>query len=375
MFGKSIPLITILGFEVKIDASWVFLAALVSWSLAQGFFPARYAGLTPGTYWAMGIVGAVGLFASLVLHELSHSLVARRFGLNTRGITLFIFGGIAELEDEPPSPRAEFLIAIAGPIASFALAAGFLVVQRVAAVGAPDPVVAVAGYLALINFVLAVFNLVPGFPLDGGRVLRAVLWARRGDYAWATRVAARAGSSVGFGLIALGVFSVVTGNFVGGMWWFLIGLFLRGAAEGARQNLTARQVLGGAPIRRYMTANPITVTPDMTIDDLVEYRFYRFGHEMFPVMAGPRLVGCVTVRQVKAVARADWPQVTVGDVMIGCDASNTVDAGSDAMGLLRTMQRTGQSRFMVVDGSRLVGMVALKDMVRVMALHSDLGER
>ena len=177
MFGRGFRLFEILGFEVKIDASWLILAVLVTWSLAGGYFPQNYQGLAPASYLWMGVAGALGLFASIIFHELSHSLVARRYGMPIRGITLFIFGGVAEMEDEPPTAQAEFLMAVAGPIASGALALSFYIVGLLGeGIAAPVPVLAVAGWLAFVNTMLAVVNLVPAFPLDGGRMLRAALW-------------------------------------------------------------------------------------------------------------------------------------------------------------------------------------------------------
>ncbi|MCK5276199.1 MAG: site-2 protease family protein, partial [Alphaproteobacteria bacterium] len=217
MFGRGIPLFRILGFQVKLDASWLILAVLVTWSLAAGYFPARYEGLSGPTYLWMGVAGALGLFASIVFHELSHSLVARRYGMQIRGITLFIFGGVAEMEDEPPTAKAEFLMAIAGPIASAVLSVSFNILGDFGVrMGMAAPVPAVLGYLSFINMLLAAFNLVPAFPLDGGRMLRAVLWGWKGDLRWATRIAANAGASFGFALIAFGLFNIITGNLIGG---------------------------------------------------------------------------------------------------------------------------------------------------------------
>ena len=213
MFGRRLTLFELLGFKVQVDASWIFLAFLVVWTLAASVFPVRHEGLPTATYWWMGVVGAIGLFFSLIFHELSHSVVARRFGIPIRGITLFVFGGVAEMEEEPPNPRSEFLMAIAGPAASFALAIAFSAIGAAAAVvGAADSVVGVTRYLSFINTLLAVFNLVPAFPLDGGRALRASLWHFRGDLREATRIASRIGEGFGFLLITLGLLNILTGS-------------------------------------------------------------------------------------------------------------------------------------------------------------------
>jgi Zn-dependent protease len=285
----------------------VFLALLVAWSLAQGLFPALYEGLPSTTYWWMGLAGVVGLFFSLLFHEMSHSIVARRYGLPIRGITLFLFGGIAEMEEEPANPKTEFLMAIAGPIASGLLAAIFHAVSAIGqAQGLPEAVLGVAQYLALLNGLLAIFNLLPAFPLDGGRVFRAALWYRTGDLRSATRVASRVGAGFGYALMGLGMLNILTGNFIGGIWWFLIGLFLRGAAAASYYQLMTRRALEGEPVRRFMARQPITVPPDITVRQFVDDYVYTYYHDLFPVTENDRLLGCVTTHQVKEVPREQW---------------------------------------------------------------------
>src|SRR6185312_4915911 len=202
MFGKSINLFRLFGFQVQADLSWLILAFLITWSLATGYFPDQYLQLSMTQYWGMGVLGAIGLFGSLIFHELSHSLVARRFGIPMKGITLFIFGGVAHMEDEPPNPKSEFFMAIVGPLSSLVLAALLYgAMQGGRAVGWPEPASGIVGYLSFINVLLAMFNMVPAFPLDGGRVFRSALWAWTGDIRWATRLAARFGS--GFGIVLI----------------------------------------------------------------------------------------------------------------------------------------------------------------------------
>ncbi|MBL6936179.1 MAG: site-2 protease family protein [Alphaproteobacteria bacterium] len=373
MFGRQITLFEILGIQVKIDFSWFFLALLVTWSLAQGFFPVNYEGLPTATYWWMGVAGMIGLFFSLIFHEFSHSLVARQFGLPIRGITLFIFGGVAEMEEEPKSPKAEFYMAIAGPIASFVLAAGFYFIAVIADVFAlPLPILGVFLYLALINILLASFNLVPGFPLDGGRVLRSILWQKTGDIRQATRTASRVGEGFGFFLIMFGVFSVLTGNFVGGMWFSLIGLFLRGAASASYYQVIMRKALEGEPVHRFMTTAPVTVSRSLSLREFVESYVYRFYHDMFPVTDDGRVLGCVTVRQLKNVPREYWENNTVGEIMAPCDDGNTIDGDADILQALAVMRQTENSRLMVTTEGRLVGIVTLKDLLKFFALKVEL---
>jgi len=375
MLGKRIVLFKLLGFKVQVDASWLFLAALVSWSLARGVFPVWYPGLSLETYWWMAILGVMGLFFSLTLHELSHSLVARRFGLEIRGITMFIFGGVAEMEDEPRSPKAEFLMAVAGPIASGVLALGFLICTHLGmAVGLPSPAVGVLDYLAFINGLIAVFNLLPGFPLDGGRMLRAVLWHMRGSLREATRMASRSGELLAMLLMALGAMNVMAGNFVGGMWWFLIGMFLHGAARASFSQLQTRQTLEGETVRRFMTPDPITVSPGLRLEDFVESYLYRSHHGLYPVIDDDRLIGYIGARQVKGVPREDWSRTAVDEVLVARGPENTISAETDAVRAMALMQRKAVTRMMVEEGDRLVGVITMKDMLDLLALKMDLEE-
>ena len=371
--GHRFTLFSLFGFKVRVDISLLFLALLVTWSLASAVFPRQLPGLDHATYWWMGVAGTIGLFFSLIFHELSHSLVARRYGLPIRGITLFIFGGVAEMSDEPPSAKAEFWMALAGPAASILLALSAWALSELGAeVGVPEPVTAVVGYLALINAVLAVFNLVPAFPLDGGRVLRAALWWRRGDIVAATRSAARAGSAFALLLMGMGVLQVVTGNFVGGIWFFLIGMFLRSAAHGSYMDMLMRKTLAGVPVRRLMTRNPIAVPPGITLKTLVDDYAYVYHHEQFPVVDGERLIGSVGVRQLKTTPRESWPHRSVAEIAEPSSELNTVDAETDAAMALSLMTRSGRTRLLVTERGRLVGILTLKDLLALLSLKMEL---
>ena len=326
MFGKRIDLFKLFGFEIRIDLSWVVLAILVAWSLSAGLFPFRYEGLSTQTYWIMGIVGAIGLFFSIIVHEMSHSLVARQFGMPIKGVTLFLFGGVAEMKEEPPSPKAEFMITIAGPLSSIILAVVFYVLSQITkSAGWPEAVYGVIKYLAWINGVLAVFNLVPAFPLYGGRILRAVLWGWKNNLRWATRVAAGIGSGFGLLLIFLGILQFFGGNFIGGMWWFFIGIFVRGAANASYRQLLVRKALEGEPVARFMKKDPVTVPPSTTVEALVEDFIYRHQFKLFLVVEeGNRLRGCVTMKQVKDIPGEEWQSKTAGEIAIGCSPENSM---------------------------------------------------
>jgi Zn-dependent protease/predicted transcriptional regulator len=375
MFGRSIPLFRLAGFQVGVDWSWLILAVLITWTLSVGVFPSYYPDLTPGLYWSMGAIAALGLFASIVLHELAHSLVARRYDVPIRGITLFIFGGVAQMEREPDRPGVEFRVAIAGPIASLLVGlACWLLARGAAAAGLGVPIPGVLAYLAAINVILAVFNLVPAFPLDGGRMLRAALWHWQGSLRRATRIASAIGGGFGIALIVLGVYRVLIGDFIGGMWWFLIGMFVRFAARASYQQVVIREGLRGVPVRRIMTADPITVPPGISVAQLVDDYVYRHHHKMYPVVEGGRLVGCISIRDVKPLPREQWAATTVAEIMQPCSAATAIAPDADAMEVLTTMSRTRNSRYLVLEGDRLVGVLSLKDMLKFLSVKLDLEE-
>ncbi|WP_101068181.1 site-2 protease family protein [Roseovarius salinarum] len=374
MFTQRIPLFSILGFRVSLDFTWFLLAILIVWSLAKGYFPQVISGLDPATGWWLGIAGALGLFASIIIHEFSHAIVARQFDMPIRGITLFIFGGVAEMEEEPPSARAEFFMAIAGPIASYILAGlCWAVTQALPDASAAAPAGALFGYLALINLVLATFNLIPAFPLDGGRVLRSAVWWWTGEMDRATRYAAFSGRLFGSFLIVLGVMSVVAGNFIGGLWQGLIGMFIIGAAGSSESRMTLRSGLEGVRVRRLMVADPITVPSDMPVARVIEEYFYGRLHKVFPVVRDGRLLGSVSLQDVAHVAPEERHAVTAGHVVTGESLRRAVAPDTPVLDALEVMNQHGVSRLMVVDDGQLRGMLTMRDVMTYLSLRQELG--
>lgn len=374
MFGAQIKLFRLAGFDVNLDLSWVFIALLISWTLATGYFPELYPGFENATYWSMGVIGAAGLFLSIVLHELSHSVVARRYGIPISGITLFIFGGVAQMEREPPTARAEFMMAIAGPLASLGLSLLFYICAALAvAAGAAAPISGVLAYLALINLIVAVFNMVPAFPLDGGRVYRAWLWGRMGDMVAATRRAALAGQIFGLMLIGLGVASLISGHIIGGLWWGLIGLFLHSASRNAITQLESQKLLESETVERVMTHSPLTVPANITLRELVDNYIYGSFHETFPVMDGGRLAGSIGVNDLRGTNKDEWDRFLVSDAMHPLSALNTIGLNDKTETALRKMREGGHSRLLVVENGRLAGIVALRDIMRLLSLKRELG--
>jgi len=373
MFGRRITLFKMLGFEVRVDASWLIIAVLIVWSLAVGVFPYRLPGLPSATYWWMGIFGALGLFVSIVVHEFSHSIVARRNGLPMKGITLFVFGGVAEMESEPPDPKTEFLMALAGPLASLAIGAVFYVIGAAAATSLPLEVITVLNYLAQINWLLAIFNMIPAFPLDGGRVLRALLWQRSGNLVSATRTAAFAGSIFGALLMAGGLLQLFYGNFIGAVWWFLLGMFLRSVSAASYQRVLMQSVLEGEPVRRFMNPNPVTVTPDMSVQDLVENYVYKYHHKMFPVVTdSQQLVGCVSTEQVKQMPKNEWNRHSLREITQACSPQNTVTPDTNAANVLSIMSHEGDRGLIVVDNGRVVAFVSPQDLLHFLSAKLEL---
>jgi len=374
MFGKKIKLFDLLGFTVNIDLSWILIAVLIVWSFSTSLFPSQLKGLSSASYWLMGILGAAAFFASIVFHELCHSLVARLFGIRMKGITLFIFGGVAEMDEEPPSAQAEFLMAAAGPASSLVLSGLFWL--SFTAVSPSWPAAgAVLRYLSRINLVLALFNLVFAFPLDGGRMLRSALWWWTRNLKWSTRISAQIGSFFGSALIAFGVISMVfTSNFMAGLWPAVLGMFLRAAARNAYQHLLTRRSLEGEPVRRFMTQNPVTVPPDLSLLDLVEQYIYVYHHQIYPVVRGGELVGCVTPRHVKEIPTEEWSEHTVSEVATPAYDVPRVDLNEDAMKALSFMNSSGHTRLLVMEGEHLAGIVTLRDLLEFLSLKIELEE-
>jgi Zn-dependent protease/predicted transcriptional regulator len=373
MFGRSVTLFRMFGFAVRVDASWLIIAVLIAWSLAVGFFPHLYPGLSHAEYWLMGISGAVLLFVSIIIHELAHSLVARKDGLPIKGITLFIFGGVAEMDQEPPSAKAEFRMAIAGPLTSVAIGGIFYAVAAAMRGSWPVAVVGVFSYLGWINWILAAFNMVPAFPLDGGRVLRSALWHWKGNIWQATRIASAIGSGFGILLVVLGVYRLLVGDFIGAVWWFMIGMFLRGAAQGSYQQLMVQRMLQGEPIRRFMNTNPIVVSPAISLEDLVENFIYKYHYKMFPVVNDSReVLGCITTKEVKQVPRDEWAQRSVQAAMRPYRAEDAVAPDTDAVKALALMRGSQNSRLMVVEDGRLVAVLTLKDLLNFLSTKLEM---
>jgi len=359
----SFTLGRIAGIQIGINWSWLIVFALLTWSWATAIFPDQNPGLSDGTYWAMSLVAALLFFASILLHELGHAFQARREGMEIEGITLWLFGGVAQFKGMFPSAGAEFRIAVAGPIVSLVL--GVLFVATAIGVQGVAAVDGVAAWLGYINLTLLIFNLLPALPLDGGRVLRSALWAARGDFAWATRVAASIGRGFGFLFIAGGVALFFWRNDIGGLWLAFIGWFLLGAASAEARYIAVRDALSGLRVRDLMTLEPQTVTPSMSIGELMDDVVWNHRHTTYPVVENGRAVGLLPFRCVAQVPRGQWDERTVRDCMLPADEVPTLTENEPLEEALVELSN-GVGRGLVLDGERLVGLLSISDVGRAL---------
>ncbi len=321
----------------------------------------------------MGISGMLGLFVCIVLHELGHAMVAKYYKLPISQITLFVFGGVAEIKKEPQTPKVEFLMAIAGPIVSVVLAGGLYLLTVLGQHSFwPVPMIAVTAYLALINIVLAIFNLIPAFPLDGGRIFRSILWWIKKDSGWATRVASRIGSGFGMILIFLGIFSLITGNFIAGVWFVILGLFLQRAAAMSRSQHYIAQELHGEKVQKFMTKNPICVSPDISIQEFVDHCVYHSYHHLYPVTEHETLLGYVSLREVKLTPPENRKKTLVKEVMVPSSEFKTVSPETSALEALDLLNQTEMPILLVVKGRRLVGILTAQDLFKLISIKLEL---
>jgi len=374
MFKHAVNILEIAGFKIRIDPSWLLIAALIVWSLSAAYFPHELPGYSPYYYVALAVIAMLGLFASLILHELSHSLVARRFGLRVGGITLFVFGGVAELEQEPESPKSELWIALAGPAMSLLLAGLFLIASiMLNGSGISKPLEIVFTYLALINFILAVFNLVPAFPLDGGRVLRALLWQYKNDLLWATRIASGFGTVFGIFLIVTGVLSMFSSSSTTGLWQVLIGFFVVNASRSSYRQLMIKTALQDHTVRNLMSSTPQVANASDTVQKTVDELMLRYHKSFIPVMIGNRLVGYVDTTAVNGVARENWPTTRLSEILVPSNPDNTVPTDMPMEELFEKMARSGQRKMLVGQDGKLEGVISLSDLMSYLAIRQGLG--
>ncbi|HEU5190106.1 MAG TPA: site-2 protease family protein [Methylomirabilota bacterium] len=359
------------GIPIRVHVSWLLIFGLVTWSLASGYFPHEYPGWSTGTYWAVGAVAALALFASVLIHELGHSWVALRNQIPIRSITLFIFGGVAQIAREPHGPGAELRIAIAGPITSMLLAVLFAgawqVVRDVPILAAP------AIWLARINFGVAIFNMVPGFPLDGGRLLRALVWRWTGSLRRASEAAAAIGQLVAFGFIGWGILNVMRGDVIGGMWITFIGWFLQNAAAVSHAEGNLRETLSDVTVGQVMTRDCRRVERAWSLDRVVREEVLGAGRRCFMVTEDGRLAGLLTVHEIKTVPKDRWPRVMVGEVMTPAGKVTMVEPATNLLAALEQMDNADVAQMPVVQAGELVGMIGREQILHYLRVRAELG--
>ena len=367
----SFRLGNIAGIDIRINYTWIFIFVFISWSLAQGFFPQSYPGWSTTTYWATGVIAAILLFASVLAHELSHSLTARSRGMSVNSITLFIFGGVSNLEDEPEKPKVEFVMSMVGPLTSLGLAGAFWGFLQLVG-DQQSPLAAILFYLALVNGLLGIFNLLPGFPLDGGRILRSFLWQRTGSIVRATNIAGTVGRFIGWGMVGFGIFQLLSGNFVGGLWLAFIGWFLASMADASRREMIMRQHLKGVKVSEVMDSEIEAINPTTSVQQLVDDIIHQRHRRTVPVADEGHVVGIVTVTDLKNLPQDKWQDTSVRDIMTR-EPLYTVKPDDELDKAVKLITRHDVNQLLVLEKERLVGMLNRADLISHLQVRQELG--
>jgi Zn-dependent protease/CBS domain-containing protein len=371
---SSFTIARIRGIPIGVHYTWLIALCMITWSLAVGYFPMSYPGWAGPTYWLVGAASAILLFVSVLLHELCHSIVAQVRGLAVHSITLFIFGGVSNIEQESEDPQDEFLISVVGPVSSLILAGIFWLAWK-AAPGETGPLSALLGYLALVNFMLAVFNILPGFPLDGGRVLRAILWGSLGSMVRGTIIASRVGQVVAFCFIGYGFWLVLNGELFSGIWIGFVGWFLNSAAESTRRQVVIQEGFRGVRVSSVMSPDPPFVPPGMPVRELVDSHILQRGLRAIPVAQDGRIVGLVTLSDVKHLPESEWTSNSVGAIMTR-PPLKTVGPNESVTKALEMLVTQDVNQLVVVEADgTLLGTLSRGDVMRFLQMRGELGLR
>ena len=371
MTRHNIPVGRILGIPIGLDYSWFVIFGLLTWMLAGSYYPAEFKNWPPLMYWLVGAATALMLFVSVLLHELGHSVVALRYNIPVRSITLFLFGGVAQIGAEPPSAVAEFLIAIAGPLVSLTLAVVFYAVEPL--VAGMEPLLGLVKYLAYINLALVLFNLIPGYPLDGGRVFRAIVWAITKNMRRATLIAANVGRFFAMVFIFVGVWQMFSGNFGGGLWIAVIGWFLDNAASAQVHQVMFQGLLVGHRVSQAMNTQCASVLESLTLQDLVDKHILASGQRCFLVNHGDDTVGLMTLHRIKEVPRSEWVTTSAAQVMLPWEELKRVDPDAELWAALQEMDRDGVNQMPVTRDHKVIGMLSREDVITFLRTLQELG--
>ena len=374
MLNTNVRLFRLWGIPVEINMSWLLILVFMTWTFATNYYPFYFPETFSGMeLWVLGFATAIFLFLSILMHEFSHSIVAVRSGIPIKKITLFMFGGVARMERDVESPLDELKTAAAGPAMTVVLVGLFFALSRIFPRGTIPH--ALVYSLMRINMVILVFNLIPGFPLDGGRILRAGLWYRSGDFVRATRIASGVGKTFAVLLIMLGFLYIFLGTFVGGLWMIFIGFFLHQAAQSGYMTAALKESISHLRVRDIMRTGVVTVEAGTTLRTLVDEYFLRHHYNAYPVIHGGRLVGIIALADVKRVDREDWSSVTVERVMRGDAVRFALSPDDSADRVVELIMRRRAGRLPVVDESgAVVGLVTRGDLMEALKLAATLGE-
>lgn len=369
---SSIRLATIRNIPVGVHYSWFIVFFGFSALLATSQYPNIWPGWSTPQYWVVAVSSVLLLFFSVLLHEFGHAITAQRLGIPVVNITLFIFGGVATISKEAESPGDEFKIAIAGPVVSVLTGVAFgslwiIVGDR------NEQLAALLGYIAIVNIILAVFNMIPGFPLDGGRVLRAIIWKVTGSQLTSTRIVSVIGTLCGMGLFALGLVMIFRGNPINGIYMLAIGWFLQNAASQGRRLVEEEDSLSGVVAADLMQLQPATVAPDVGIQAVVSHYILGQNIRGLPVCDQGRLVGIITLSDIKPVPAERWPSLTVADLMTAANALHTVIESTPVAEVLRMMALHDLHQMPVMRGEQLVGLVSRSELLRFLQMRQELG--
>ena len=362
----------IAGIDINIHVSWIIILVLLTVSLATGWFPQLYPGWSNATYWIVGLISALLLFVSVLLHELAHSLVARRRGLPVKNITLFIFGGVSNIEQEPKSPGVEFQVAVVGPLTSLLIGAVCFLLQ-LPLQGTNSPLEGILFYLAVTNVLLGVFNLIPGFPLDGGRVLRSIVWKLTGSLTKATRIASLSGQIIAYLFIFWGIWQLFTGGVLNGIWLGFIGWFLLSAAQSANTQVMLQSALRGVTVSEVMNPTPPTVPATISLQQLIDDYFLPHGLRCALVMQGDQLAGLITLSDIRHVPREQWGYTSVGQAMIPVERLHVVSPQQSLNDVLPLMAGRDVNQLPVVQNGIPVGIVSRDAIMRYLEVRRSLG--
>ena len=368
----SIKLFRIAGIDIGIHYSWIFIFIFFTWTFAQNF-AAQYTGWSTATQWIAGLITSLMLFISVLTHELAHSLVARSRGLPVHSITLFILGGVSNLEEEPKAPWTEFSMAVVGPVTSLVLAGIFWGITRAAGTAnANSPVITVIAFLGYINLVLGIFNLLPGFPMDGGRVLRSILWGSTHSLIKATNIAARIGQFFGWALISYGVYLIIYVNLISGLWAAFVGWFLMSAADSSRKEITMRERLSHVKVRDLMNVDVPTISPETTVQEMVMGIFRKQHDRAVPVCKNNELIGIATITDVKKVPQEKWAVTPVREIMSG-KTLQTVSPDDNLNTAMTLIAKNDINQVLIKDGGKCGGLLTRADIIRYIQMSQELG--